>query len=217
MPRYSDPAAGDKKRKCILDAAMAEFSQGYANASTDAIVKGAGVSKGLLFHYFGNKKGLFLQAYNYAIQTVMEEFYGLINLEQKDILERWKQIALLKMDLMQKHPAIFTFIAHASFPDSKEVQDEIAKRREDFTNEAYPKLFYDIDRSLFRDDIDADTAIEVIIYTIEGYAQSEADPKKTAEDYYGEYGRYLEELDRFIALFRNSFYKGKKGPSGADQ
>ena len=207
MPRYNDPIAGDRKRKSILNAAISEFGSGYANASTDAIVKKAGVSKGLLFHHFINKKELFLQTYDYAIDLVMHEFYDLINLEQKDILERWRQIALLKMDLLQKHPAIFTFITHASFPDSEEVQDEITNRRKNFTNDTYPKIFFDIDRSLFRSDIDVDTAINVIIFTIEGYAQGEMDSEKTAEDYYGEYNRYLDDLDRYITFFRKNFYK----------
>lgn len=207
MPKYNDPAKGDKKRKSILDAAMVEFSKGYTSASTDTIVKEAGVSKGLLFHHFGNKKELFLQTYDYAIETVMHEFYDLINLEQKDILERWRQIALLKMDLMQKHPAIFTFIAHASFPDSEEIQREISERLENFIHDTYPKIFYDIDRSLFRENIDIDTAIQVILFTIEGYAQGEADSQKTSEDYYGEYDRYLNDLNRFITFFRSNFYK----------
>lgn len=213
MPKYKDPAEGDKRRKSILDAAMAEFSKGYTNASTDAIVKEAGVSKGLLFHHFGSKKGLFLQAYDYALETVMHEFYDLINLKQRDILERWRQIALLKMDLMQKHPAIFTFIAHASFPDNEEVQSEISKRITAFSHDTYPKIFYEIDRSLFREDIDVDTAIQVIIYTIESYAKGEADSQKTSEDYYGEYDRYLNDLNRFITFFRSSFYR--EGTSNA--
>jgi hypothetical protein len=61
--------------------------------------------------------------------------------------------------------------------------------------------------SLFREDIDADTAISVIIYTIEGYAQSEANPDKSTADYYGEYDRYLSDLERYVRLFRSSFYR----------
>lgn len=197
----------DSKRMSILNAAMVEFCNGYEKASTDKIVKSAGVSKGLLFHHFGSKKELFLYAYDYAIQTVMAEFYDLINLSERDILERWRQIALLKMDLMQKHPMIFNFIAHASFPDSEEVKTSIMEQRNKLTNDVYPKLFYDIDRTLFRDDIDANTAISVILYTIEGYAQKEADPNKSTADYYGEYQRYLNDLERYIQFFRKSFYR----------
>ncbi len=201
------PGSEDSKRKSILNAAMAEFCNGYVKASTDAIVKAAGVSKGLLFHYFGTKKNLFLYSYDFALQTVTTEFYDLINLDEKDILKRWRQIALLKMDLMQKHPMIFNFIAHASFPDSEEVKSSIMEQRERFTGSAYSKLFYDIDRTIFREDIDVDAAISVILYTIEGYAQNEANPGKSTEDYYNEYERYLSDLDRYIQLFRTSFYK----------
>lgn len=201
------PSSEDSKRKSILNAAMAEFCNGYEKASTDTIVKSAGVSKGLLFHYFGTKKDLFLYVYDYAIQIVMAEFYDLINLDDRDILQRLRQIALLKMDLMQKHPMIFNFIAHASFPDSEDVKNNIMEQRDKLTNDVYPKLFYDIDRSLFREDIDVDTAINAILYTIEGYAQGEANPDKSTADYYGEYERYLNDLERYIQLFRMSFYR----------
>ncbi|MHC6180110.1 TetR/AcrR family transcriptional regulator [Clostridium sp. JNZ X4-2] len=195
------------KRMSILNAAMAEFCNGYKKASTDAIVKSAGVSKGLLYHYFGSKKDLFLYAYDYAIKTVMEEFYDLINLKERDILKRWKQIALLKMKLMKKHPMIFNFIAHASFPDSESVRDNILERKNRLTNEVYPKLFYDIDRTLFRQDIDVDTAISVIIYTIEGYSQNETNPDKSTADYFNEYDKYLSGFEPYIRLFKKSFYK----------
>ncbi len=203
----SELGSEDSKRKSIINAAMAEFCNGYVNASTDSIVKAAGVSKGLLFHYFGTKKKLFLYAYHYALQTVTSEFYDLINLNEKDILERLRQVALLKMDLMQKHPMIFNFIAHASFPDSEDVKSDIMEQRDKFTDDAYPKLFHNINRTLFREDIDVDTAISTIFYTIEGYAQNEANPKKSTQDYYNEYERYLSDLDRYIRLFRTSFYK----------
>ena len=200
----------DTKRMSILNAAMAEFCNGYEKASTDAIVKSAGVSKGLLFHYFGSKKDLFLYAYDYALDTVVTEFYDLINLDQRDILERWRQIALLKMDIMKKHAEIFNFIAHASFPDSEEVKNNILEKRNKLMQDVYPKVFYDIDRSLFREDIDVDTAIRVIISAMENYAINEADPAKSTADYYKEYDRYLRDLERYIQLFRTSFYKQEK-------
>lgn len=201
------PGTEDSKRISILNAAMAEFCNGYEKASTDAIVKSAGVSKGLLYHYFRSKKDLFSYAYDYAMKTVMAEFYNLINLDERDILERWRQIALLKMDLMKKHPMIFSFVARASFPDSEDVKNDIIEQQNKLTQDVYPKLFYDIDRSLFREDIDVDTAISVIIYTIESYAQNEASPKKSAADYYGEYERYLSDLERYTQLFRTCFYR----------
>ena len=56
----------EEKQQRILNAALKEFAQkGYKNASTNQIVKEADISKGLLFHYFKNKKQLFLFLYDY--------------------------------------------------------------------------------------------------------------------------------------------------------
>lgn len=197
----------DSKRKGILNAAIVEFSYGYQKTSTDNIVKSAGVSKGLLFHYFGTKKDLFIATYEYAVNTMLSEFYDLINLNQKDILERWRQSTLLKMDLMKKHPKIFTFIANATLPDSEEVSQEMIQLKNKLANQVYPDMCDDIDRTLFREDIDVDAAIHVIFFTMEGYAQSQANPSKSMEDYYGEYDRYLNELERYIQFFKKSFYR----------
>ena len=210
MKKAADDYSRDSKiikRTAILNAAMVEFCLGYEEASTFAIIKAAGVSKGLLFHHFGTKKDLFLQTYDYALQIIMSEFYDLINLEERDILERLRQIALLKMDLIQKYPRIFDFINRASFESSNAVKAGIMDYRENFTGEAYPKLFYDVDRSLFRDDIDVDIAIKAILCTIEGYSRGEADTQKISEDYRSEYGRYLNELEQYIQLFKKCFYR----------
>ena len=45
----------------ILDAAVAEFGEfGYAHASVAAIARRAGISKPLVYEYFGSKDGLYL-------------------------------------------------------------------------------------------------------------------------------------------------------------
>ncbi len=199
--------AEDSKKENILNAAIAEFSHGYEKASTDAIVKSAGVSKGLLYHYFGTKKDLFVATYDYAVNAMLSEFHDLINLNQKDILERWRQIIFLKMDLMKKHPMIFTFVANAQFPDSDEVKNNIVEQQNKILDAESPKLFSDIDRSLFREDIDVDTVLRVIFFTMKGYSESQAEPAKTTEEYYGEYERYISEVERYIRFFRENFYR----------
>lgn len=49
-----------EKQNRILNAAINEFAEkGYENASTNEIVKDAGISKGLLFHYFKIRSNYF--------------------------------------------------------------------------------------------------------------------------------------------------------------
>src|SRR5690349_19981179 len=51
----------------ILDAAVAEFGgRGYAHASMAAIGQRAGISKPLIYEYFGSKDGLYLACLNRA-------------------------------------------------------------------------------------------------------------------------------------------------------
>lgn len=58
-----------EKRDAVLHAGIEEFSQhSYTDASTDAITQSAGISKGLLFHYFGSKKAFYL----FCLQTALE-------------------------------------------------------------------------------------------------------------------------------------------------
>ena len=46
----------EEKRQKILDAALMEFAEhGYEKASTNRIVKEAGIGKGMLFYYFKSK------------------------------------------------------------------------------------------------------------------------------------------------------------------
>ncbi len=81
----------EDKKEAILKAALEEFAtRGYEKASTNKIVEKAGVSKGLLFHYFGNKKGLFIYVYNYYFKFLKEELYMKVDTEERDILERVK-------------------------------------------------------------------------------------------------------------------------------
>lgn len=51
----------DEKKAVIIQSGIAEFSKkSYMDASTDEITINCGISKGLLFHYFGNKKNFYL-------------------------------------------------------------------------------------------------------------------------------------------------------------
>lgn len=59
-----------EKREAILTAGIREFSRkSYIDASTDSITKECHISKGILFHYFGSKKGFYL----YCLERSMEQ------------------------------------------------------------------------------------------------------------------------------------------------
>ena len=62
------------KQDTMINGALKIFArEGYQRASTDVIVKEAGISKGLLFHYFGNKKTLYCFVLEYSARYQMME------------------------------------------------------------------------------------------------------------------------------------------------
>jgi len=77
----------DEKQAAIIQSGIAEFSRkSYMDASTDEITKNCGISKGLLFHYFGNKKNFYLYCLELALKRLLTDvpkpdqtdFYGII-------------------------------------------------------------------------------------------------------------------------------------------
>ena len=71
-----------EKQDNMINGAMQVFAcKGYKNASTDDMVKVAGVSKGLWFHYFVNKMGLYSFVSDYCVKYLNMELA--VNLASK--------------------------------------------------------------------------------------------------------------------------------------
>ncbi|HMQ94834.1 MAG TPA: TetR family transcriptional regulator [Amaricoccus sp.] len=74
----------ERSRRAILDAALEEFSElGHAGARIDAIAARAGVSKPLIYSYFGDKDALYMAALREAYVQIRSGENGL-DLESKD-------------------------------------------------------------------------------------------------------------------------------------
>lgn len=64
----------EEKKARILAAGISAFSQkSYHDVSTDALTRQCGISKGLLFHYFGSKKQFYLYCLGKAMERLTEE------------------------------------------------------------------------------------------------------------------------------------------------
>ena len=196
-----------EKRDRVINAAMKEFAKGYKSACTDTIVREAGISKGLLFHYFGTKDGLFGFILKTACEMIYNEYLTLIDLEQKDFIEKIWQITLLKMDLSYKHPALFDFLAKAYVELQENPNEEFAEYFNKTRSIAVEKALADIDPSLFKEGIDDKKAANIILWTLNGYSTSQINANMRMEDYQKEYDRYLKELKEYIDILRKTLYK----------
>lgn len=122
-----------EKQDRIMNAAISIFAtQGYAHASTDEIVKRAGISKGLLFHYFISKQGLYDFLYDYFSRFMRLELSGIAQREREGFFERCIAIETARMQAMKQYPFIQCFLTRADDEDAALIGENFGVARRQY-------------------------------------------------------------------------------------
>ncbi len=115
-----------EKQDRMINAALKIFAiNGYKHASTDDIVKEAGISKGLLFHYFTNKMGLYSFLIDYSAKYLNFEFSRTIG-EEKDYFDFLEKLETAKLNVLRNYPYMNEFLSRCVTEDKVEL-DETGK------------------------------------------------------------------------------------------
>ena len=201
---WEDASAKNK----IINAAIKIFSQyGYEKASTNQIAAEAGISKGLIFHYFGTKKELFLSVYQQAVEIYLIEICEKIDPDQRDFLLRIQALIPLKFELMKKHPEIFNFIKTAYLETAHQVKEEIAALNRKSLDQNFDIVYENIDYSLFKPNIDLKSALSTMLFTLEKWSENFVRQEANSEWNSLQAVEILSALEPFLSLFRVCFYK----------
>ncbi len=196
-----------QRRDAILNAALKEFSsQGYDNASTNVIAKGAGISKALMFHYAGSKRDLFLFVYDYFSELIKKEYFALMDYDEKDIFNRLRQSYLLQIKLSEKYPWILEFNKLSRVTGSSEVNRELENRARKEHSNCYPKLFDGTDETNFRKGLDTEKCKQFIFWSNIGFTNQLLDDIRNAETDALNCEIIIEKLDGYFDELRKVFY-----------
>jgi TetR/AcrR family transcriptional regulator len=197
-----------EKQNRIINAAIKEFAQkGYSNASTNEIVKEAGISKGLLFHYFQNKKQLFLFLFDTCVELITDDFYKKIDLSETDFFQRIRQSVLIKMELLAQYPDLFKFVEKAYMDDAADIQAEMQKKIRELNHINIGKIYEGIDVSKFRNDIDIQKIFKIITWTFEKLSDEELYKAKLLPNYEIDYQKVQKEAEEYFEILIKCFYK----------
>lgn len=102
-----------EKQDRMINAALKIFAKnGYKHASTDEIVKEAEISKGLLFHYFGSKMGLYSFLLDYSVKYMNFEFSRTIG-EETEYFAFLEKLETAKLNVLRNYPYMNEFIESA--------------------------------------------------------------------------------------------------------
>lgn len=199
----------EEKKKKIIDACIDEFgSKGYSNASTNNIVRNAGISKGTLFNYFGNKKSLFLYIVDYTTNYYVDYLITRMNKNSPDMLQRILDWAELKIAVSLEEPKIYKFFISAFLNVPDELKSDISERYKILYDKGIFLTFDGLDMSLFREDIDLKKSIEIIFLVIDSLSKKYMSTIKTTEDNgLSSLNKRLEDLREYTAVLRKVFYK----------
>ena len=159
-----------EKKSRILTAAMEVFAKiDYKRASTDEIASKAGISKGLLFYYFRDKKTLYLYLADYLKRMIEAHL-------QKEVLDGIDDFFDLldygmerKVCLMEKMPWVLNFSVRMYYNIDKEVGISVQKYIVEMTNQLYNLYFSHIDTRKFREDVQPQQVLQMLIFLVDGY------------------------------------------------
>ncbi|KAB3529324.1 TetR/AcrR family transcriptional regulator [Alkaliphilus serpentinus] len=195
-----------EKQKRILNAAYEELAkEGYEKASTNKIVKKAGIGKGMLFYYFKSKKDLFNYLVDYGTKTVINDYLSLLDNSERDYIERIKKASMVKLGAMKEHPHIFNFFGALYVNRGVEWDENLESKMLEVRNLTHIKLFSNIDTSLFREDVSPDKIFKLINWTMEGIEKDIVNSLKGQnlvdvdyDPYWKEFFDYLDDLKKIL-------------------
>lgn len=100
----------DRTREAILKAAQHEFAaKGLSGARVDAIARRARANKRMIYHYFGNKEGLYLAALEHVYEGLRgtEQKLDLAHLAPEEAMRRLIEFSF---DYSRRHPELISLL-----------------------------------------------------------------------------------------------------------
>lgn len=203
----------EEKKKRIIHAALKEFAKkGYEQASTNRIVKEAGIGKGMLFYYFDTKENLFNYLLNYCLDILGRHYLSLIPEDSPDFIEKLAGISKLKFKFYTEFPLEWEFLSRFFVERGLALPEEARKRYENIYAVSMEKIFGNkqIDKSLFREDIDPEKAYRLIEWAIMGYQNDLLERFRNKTVKMEDLEPLWDEFDEYLEILKTCFYKQKR-------
>ena len=192
-----------EKQQAIYNAAMEVFGEyEYKRASTDLIASKAGVSKGLLFYYFRNKKTLYMQTIEYVSRIIEDAISDTYLLEITDFFELITYATKKKIKILIENPYIMYFSIRCFYSQKEEVSNEIQTEISHGKDKKYDIYFKNIELNKFKNDVDPEKIYHMLVWMTDGYLHSQQMKGKQIE---------IEEINKefaqWVAMFKSISYK----------
>ncbi len=188
-----------EKQDAIINAALKVFAEnGYKRASTDVIVQTAGISKGLLFHYFISKQGLYEFIFDYSVKYMTLELTQSVRKDETDFFEVQMMMEQAKTRVMKNYPYMQSFLSTVRFEDHPEALKALGDQK-DAMESVYNGIYRQTDNTRFKDFVEVGRVIHMINWMSEGFIRDKfRDPDPDLDEMNEEFGKYLMMLKKHL-------------------
>jgi TetR/AcrR family transcriptional regulator len=208
-----------EKKDLIIKVAIEEFvKNGYEKTSTDVITRRAGISKGILFHYFKSKKNLYLYLVNYVKDLLTEKtMKALREIKSDDFFERIKEIVLAKQKVtalyLQETQFIMDAFTNPPVAVKEEMEEIIKKYYETYQGDFLLEHVYIkdlIQTEKLREDISVDTVIRMTMFIAEQLSNKYLALYKNKQiDIINSTESMIRELNDYLQIVKYGIYKSE--------
>ena len=189
----------EARQDLIRNSAMLEFGDNtFKKTSADSIAKRAGVSKGLLFHYFKDKRELYLYLFHYALEVCIKKYMMITyDFGETDFFLALEMGQKVKMDMVRRCPGLFRFVMRAYYERDSLLSPHLRKGLNSLLESTSRDFLARMDLYKFKEDIDPWEVIRLLTLTAEGMmARTGADTAEEIETLFQEYKKYADMLKR---------------------
>ncbi|MCL2637281.1 MAG: TetR/AcrR family transcriptional regulator [Oscillospiraceae bacterium] len=192
-----------EKQHKIIDAALYSFGRnGYKKASVADIAKAAGISKPMVFHYFGSKKNLYMYLLDFCGSTLASGVMSKFDKSETDFFKAVRNASVIKTAVLKEYPDIMHFIESMYFETDPEVEQEIKKViQRGKGNFDIGRFFENVDYSRFKDGVNPALVMKLLVYFSEGVIRENPQGQKLDIE------SLMKQFDECLELFRKNFYK----------
>ena len=157
-----------EKQDRMINAGLKVFAKnGYRHATTDDIVKEAGISKGLLFHYFDNKVGAYVFLMDYSVRFLLLELSRAVKKDTFDFFDLHQQIEKGKLQVLRNYPYMQAFLDRAFEETCLEALQECEEQKEAY-EQAMNAYYEQVREYEFKHQVTMEQMQEMLRYIIKG-------------------------------------------------
>ena len=193
-----------ERQDLIRNSAMLEFGDNtFKKTSADSIAKRANISKGLLFHYFKDKREMYLYLFQYAIDECMEIFNKHIlkasYFEETDFFQILEKGQKVKMDMVRRHPGLFRFVMRAYYEQDSLLTSGVRKKLDSVLESTTNDFLSRMDLYKFKEGVDPRDVLRLLTLTSEGMlAETGAVTAEEIDKLFRTYKKYADMLRQFL-------------------